>query len=38
MGKKKAQAYTEEFCREAVKRAKKTGVTSAAVAHHIESE
>ncbi|GAA5526192.1 hypothetical protein Maes01_02787 [Microbulbifer aestuariivivens] len=35
MGKKKAQAYTEEFRREAVKRAKKPGVTTAAVAREL---
>ncbi|GAA5525946.1 hypothetical protein Maes01_02524 [Microbulbifer aestuariivivens] len=35
MGRKKAQAYTEEFRREAVKRAKKTGVTTAAVAREL---
>ncbi|MFC6635437.1 transposase [Microbulbifer taiwanensis] len=35
MGKKRTQAYTEEFRREAVKRAEKPGVTTASVAREL---
>ncbi|WP_445359865.1 transposase [Microbulbifer sp. EKSA005] len=35
MGKKRTQAYTEEFRREAVKRAEKPGVTMASVAREL---
>lgn len=35
MACKKTQAYTEEFSREAVKRAEKEGVTTASVAREL---
>ncbi|WP_445359851.1 transposase [Microbulbifer sp. EKSA005] len=35
MGKKRTQAYAEEFRREAVKRAEKPGVTTASVAREL---
>ena len=35
MGKKRTQAYTEEFRREAVKRAEKPGATTASVAREL---
>ncbi|MBY6213299.1 transposase [Microbulbifer agarilyticus] len=35
MAKKRAQAYTEEFRKEAVKRAEKPGVTTASVAREL---
>ena len=35
MGKKRTQAYTEEFRREAVKRAEKPGCTTASVAREL---
>lgn len=35
MSRKKTQAYTEEFRREAVKRSEKTGVTQAEVAKEL---
>ncbi|WP_237065865.1 transposase [Microbulbifer guangxiensis] len=35
MGKKRAQAYTEEFRREAVKRPAKPGATTASVARDL---